>query len=147
MLDALCQDMILSLRGLRSEPTFALAVALTLSLGIGASTAVFGIMRTTFLSRIPYSAPDRLVVGRTTQNGIGAESVSGLDYFDYRESSRSFDSLAAFYLVAFNGPPTLLTVTGSGDPWIADAGYVSWNLFRTLRVDPIIGRHREQWVW
>jgi putative ABC transport system permease protein len=130
------QDIRLSIRRLRREPTLAAAVALTLSIGIGASTAVFGIMSATTLSRIPYEEPERLVVGQTTRNGAGAGFVSGLDYFDYRESSHSFDSLAAF--LAF---PIPMTVNGNGDPWVAEAGYVSWDLFRTLRVDPILGRH------
>jgi predicted permease len=134
--DTFVQDIRLSIRRLGREPTLAAAVALTLSLGIGASTAVFGVVSATLLSRIPYEEPDRLVIGRTTQNRAGAGFVSGLDYFDYRESSHSFDSLAAFW--AFPDPTT---VTGNEAPWVAEAGYVTWNLFRTLRVDPILGRH------
>ena len=136
LLDSLAQDVRLSVRRLRREPTFALAVAVTLSLGIGASTAVFGVVSTTLLSRIPFAEPDRLVVGRTTRAGVGAGFVSGLDYFDYREFSRSFDGLAAFY--AF---PASMAVTGVEEPWVVEAGYVTWNLFRTLRVDPVAGRH------
>jgi putative ABC transport system permease protein len=134
-LDALVQDVRLSVRGLRREPTFALAVTLTLSLGVGASTAVFGMASTTRLSRIPFSEPDRLVVGRSTLDGAGGGFVSGLDYFDYRDASRSFDGLAAFYPF-----PDSLAVTGRGDPWHARAGYVTWNLFRTLGVRPVVGR-------
>jgi putative ABC transport system permease protein len=136
VLDEIAQDVRLSLRRLRREPQFALAVAVTLSLGIGAATAVFGMVSTTLLSRIPYAEPDRLVVGRTTWPDANDGFVSGLDYFDYRESSRSFDDLAGFY--AF---PMSQTVTGGGDPWAAQSGYVTWNLFRTLRVNPVLGRH------
>ncbi len=135
-LDELVQDIRLSMRRMRRESTFAFVVMLTLALGIGASTAVFGVVSTTLLSRIPYDAPDRLVIGRTTRDGVGTGFVSGLDYFDYREASRSFDFLAAFY--AF---PQSLVVTGVEEPWVADAGYVTWNLFRTLGADPIVGRH------
>jgi len=135
LLDDIAQDVRLSLRRLRREPQFALAVAVTLSLGIGAATAVFGMVSTTLLSRIPYAEPERLVVGQTTWRGVSGGFVSGLDYFDYRESSRSFDDLAGFY--AF---PMSQTVTGDGDPWAAQSGYVTWNLFRTLRVNPVVGR-------
>ena len=135
LLDEVAQDVRLSLRRLRREPTFALAVAVTLSLGIGAATAVFGLLSTTLLGRIPFAEPERLVVGRTTRNGVGASFVSGLDYFDYRESSRSFDALAAFYPF-----PRTATVTGGDEPWEAEASRVTWNLFRTLRVNPMIGR-------
>ena len=136
LFDTFIQDVRLSVRRLRREPTFALAVAVTLSLGIGASTAVFGMVSTTLLSRIPYNAADRLVVGRTTRNGSGAGFVSGLDYFDYRESNRSFDSLAAFFP---DSAP--YTVTGSGEAWEVEVSGVTWNLLRTLRVDPVVGRH------
>jgi len=135
LLDEIAQDVRLSLRRLRREPQFALAVAVTLSLGIGAATAVFGMVSTTLLSRIPYTEPERLLVGRTTRNGVGGGFVAGLDYFDYREFSHSFDDLAAFY--AF---PIPQTVTGDGDPWAAQSGYATWNLFRALRVDPAVGR-------
>jgi predicted permease len=136
-LDTLAQDVGLSLRRLRREPTFALAVALTLSLGIGASTAVFGMMSTTLLSRIPYNEPDRLVIGGSTWNGKGGIGfVSGLDYFDYRESSRTFDSLAAFEPFSAKS-----IVTGPEEPWEVQTRSVTWNLLRTLRVDPVVGRH------
>jgi len=135
-LDILAQDVRVSLRRLRREPTFALAVALTLSLGIGASTAVFGLVSTTLLSRIPYDAPDRLVVGRTTRNHAGASSVSTPDYLDYRDSNHSFDSLAAFW-----ARPRPATVTGGDEPWSAVTVRATWNLFRTLKVDPVVGRH------
>jgi putative ABC transport system permease protein len=140
-LDTLVQDVRLSARRLRQEPAFATAVALTLSLGIGASTAVFGMASATLASRMPYAAADRLVVGGSTWEGKAPEVgfVSGLDYFDYRESNRSFESLAAFSPFCVS-----LTVTGGGDPWEVEVTSVTWNLLRTLRVDPFVGRHFQQ---
>jgi predicted permease len=137
VLDSLAQDVRLSVRRLRREPTFALAVAVTLSLGIGASTAVFGMLSATLLGRLPYHEAHRLVIGGSTWDGRpGLGNVSGLDYFDYRESNRSFESLAAF--LPFSAPST---VTGSGEPWEVETGAVTWNLLRTLQVAPILGRH------
>ncbi len=121
---------------MRQEPTFALAVAATLSIGIGASTAVFGVASATLLSRIPYESAERLAIGGSTRDGrpeLG--HVSGLDYFDYRDSNRSFDDLAAF-----NPFPMPATVTGVGEPWEVQTGFVTWNLLRTLRVAPVLGR-------
>ncbi len=139
-LDLLRHDVRLSVRRLRREPTFALAVSVTLSLGIGASTAVFGMLSTTLLSRMPYRGASRLVVGGSTSDRDPDRSaigfVSGLDYFDYRDSNRSLDSLAAFLPLS-----AAWTVTGRGEPWQAEASSVTWNLFRTLGVDPVIGRH------
>ena len=136
LLDGVVQDVRVSLRRMRREPTFALAVAATLSIGIGASTAVFGVASATLLSRIPYEEAERLAIGGSSWNGraeIG--NVSGLDYFDYRDSNRSFDDGAAF-----NPFPMPATVTGVGEPWEAQTGFVTWNLLRTLRVAPVLGR-------
>lgn len=134
--DSVAEDVRLSVRRLRREPTFALAVAITLSLGIGASTAVFGMLSTTLLSRLPYHEPHRLVIGGSTRDGRPETGfVSGADYFDYRDSNRSFEDLAAFF--PFSMPEV---VTGSGEPWEVDTGGVTWNLLRTLRVVPALGR-------
>jgi predicted permease len=136
LIDSFAQDVRLSVRRLRREPTFALAVAVTLSLGIGASTAVFGVASATLVSRIPYEGAEHLAIGGSTWNGrpeLG--HVSGLDYFDYRDSNRSFDDLAAF-----NPFPMPATVTGVGEPWEVQTGFVTWNLLRTLRVAPALGR-------
>ena len=97
LLDGIVQDVRVSVRRMRQEPTFALAVAATLSIGIGASTAVFGVASATLLSRIPYESADRLAIAGSSRNGRAELGhVSGLDYFDYRDSNRSFDDLAAF---------------------------------------------------
>ncbi len=138
VLDTLAQDVRVSVRCLRREPTFALVVAITLSLGIGASTAVFGMLSTTLLSRIPYRDAGRLVIGGSTwaqYPGPEIGNVSALDYFDYRDSNRSFDDLAAF--LPFSAPST---VTGAGEPWQVDTSEVSWNLLRALSVRPAAGR-------
>ncbi len=136
LLDAVAQDVRLSVRRMRQEPTFALAVAATLSIGIGASTAVFGVASATLLSRIPYEGAERLAIGGSTwEERPGLGHVSGLDYFDYRDSNRSFDDLAAF-----NPFPMPATVTGVGEPWEVQTGFVTWNLLRTLRVAPARGR-------
>jgi putative ABC transport system permease protein len=136
LLDAVAQDVRLSVRRMRREPTFAVAVAATLSIGIGASTAVFGVASATLVSRIPYEGAERLAIGGSSWNGSPELGhVSGLDYFDYRESSRSFDDLAAF-----NPFPMPATVTGVGEPWEVQTGFVTWNLLRTLRVAPLLGR-------
>jgi putative ABC transport system permease protein len=136
IVDSVLQDVRYACRTLRREPTFALAVAITLSLGIGASTAVFGMLSTTLASRLPYPDADRLVVGTTSSHGtLERRPVSGLYYYDYRDSNHSFDGLAAFSVEA---EPA--TITGSGDPWEADTRDVTWNLLRVLQVRPAAGK-------
>jgi len=59
--DALLRDVTQTLRGLRRHPTFGVAALLTLALGIGATTAVFGVVDGVLLRPLPYRQPERLV--------------------------------------------------------------------------------------
>jgi hypothetical protein len=130
------QDLGYSLRKLRREPGVAMAVALTLSIGIGATTAVFSTINTALIRRIPFTEPDRLLIGLKTRNGTtGSGLVAGFDYLDYRRLGRSFDGLAALT------PAGQQTVTSDTEPWVAEASRVTSNLFRVLQVNPVAGRH------
>jgi putative ABC transport system permease protein len=55
------QDLRLALRNFRNHPAFTCAVVLTLALGIGANTAVYGVVDGVLLHPIPFPSPDRLV--------------------------------------------------------------------------------------
>lgn len=55
------QDARVLWRGVRRAPFFALVVLMTIALGIGANTAVFSVVRSVLLARLPYREPDRLV--------------------------------------------------------------------------------------
>ncbi len=59
--DALAQDVRLALRSFRLDPTFAIAAAATLALGIAASTSVMSIVDATLLRPLPFPSPDRVV--------------------------------------------------------------------------------------
>lgn len=136
--ESLAQDLRHSVRRLRAEPTLTVVVALTLSLGIGASTAVFGVLSTTLLSRIPYEEPDHLTIGRTAYVGAPEGTFNGVsfpNYLDYRESNRSFEDLAAIW-----DGISQVTVTGNEEAWAASTSYATWNLFHTLRVTLVLGR-------
>jgi len=135
-IDTLCQDVRYSLRGMRRDAGFTVVAVLTLGIGIGANTALFGTLNAALLRPIPFPEADRLVSGVKTIGGVPAGSVSRVDYFDYREQCRSFEDLAALTNFGMQH-----TVTGEGAPQRVQAGYVTWNLFRTLGVEPVVGRH------
>ena len=136
VVDTLFQDIRYAIRSLRKNAGFAAVAILILAIGIGATTALFSTINTALLSSLPFQEPGRLVIGRKTVNGVMSETVSRVDYFDYREYGRSFEELAA--LADFTVQHTIM---GERRPELVQAGYVTWNLFRTLGVNPIDGRH------
>ncbi|UCC84804.1 MAG: ABC transporter permease [Gemmatimonadota bacterium] len=134
--DTLFQDTRYAFRTLMKNAGFTVVAVLILAIGIGATTALFSTINTALLSGLPYKDPDRLIVGLKTWDGAMSGPVSRVDYFDYREYGRSFEELAA--LATFT---VQHTVMGGRRPELVDAGYVTWNLFRTLGANPVVGRH------
>jgi hypothetical protein len=65
-MDVLAQDLRFTLRTLRRDLGFTATIVLTLALGIGVNTAVFGVVRSTLLKPLPYEDPDRLAMVWTT---------------------------------------------------------------------------------
>jgi putative ABC transport system permease protein len=135
VVDDLVQDARVALRSFLKAPAFMVAVLVTLGLGIGGNVAMFGILDASLFRALPYRQPDRLVMGRVTWNGEVGNTVSGPDFFDYREQSTSFTDLAAY--TPFTLP---VTVTGGGEPERAQSILVSTRFFATLGVDPARGR-------
>ena len=83
-----------ALRRLRREPMFAGATILILAVGIGASTAMFGVIHAVLLRPLPYPAADRIVVLWGKSKRMSKTSVSLPDYHDWIQGSRSFEHLA-----------------------------------------------------
>jgi putative ABC transport system permease protein len=110
-MDKLLQDLRYSVRNLRRQPTFALTAILTLALGIGASTAMFGVVQAVLLRPLPFPEPDRIVAVTNfwVKTGTRGQNVSWQDFGDWKERSRSF---AAFG--RYSGWETSVTVQGAG---------------------------------
>jgi predicted permease len=136
LLDDMLQDMRVASRSLPKQPAFLIAVLLTLAIGIGGNVAVFGVYDATLLRALPFESPDDLVFGRVSYNGEIGNTVSAPDYFDYREQVASLSSLGAITPFAVEA-----TLTGAGDTDRIRTPFVSTNLFSTLGVDPMLGRH------
>src|SRR6478609_2084770 len=99
LFEQLRQDLAYASRAARRSPGFTAVVVLTLALGVGATTAIFSVVRGVLLRPLPYPDPDRLVYlrGQPTDGDFSKVSTnqSYMDYLDLRARTRSFSSLAA----------------------------------------------------
>lgn len=131
------RDLGYALRGLRRNPGFTVVALLTLTVGIGANVAIFSVVEPTLLRPLPYDGADRLVAGfGTLERSEFDQTVAAHNYADLRDRSSAFESLGAH-----SAWPWISAVTGGEEPLRLPVGWVSVDLFRTLRVDPVLGRH------
>jgi predicted permease len=132
----LWQDLHYGARMLMKRPSFALIVALTLGLGIGANTAVFSVVDAVLLKPLPYAEPERLVVIYGGFLATGDKMVASVPEFnDYREQTQSFDSLSAYQQFSANLAPD-----GGGEPERVEGGLVTPEMFSVLKASPFRGR-------
>lgn len=89
-LDSLRQDLAFAFRSYRRQPGIALTVLATLTLGIGACTAIFSVLNAVLLAPLPYPDKDRLVVVGTN-TGASAPKLGA-----WREQSDIFAEMAAY---------------------------------------------------
>jgi hypothetical protein len=89
--DTLSQDIRLALRNLRKSPSFAIIAAITLALGIGASTAIFSVIENVLMEPFPYTDPGRIVavqIHDTERNEPGGRAwYAGPEFLDYIKCS------------------------------------------------------------
>lgn len=130
------QDIKHALRSLRRKPSFTAVVVLTLAIGIGGTTAIFGAVNAVLLRPLPYPEPDQLVrVYKTPMSNalaIGG-SVSPPDFVDWRRDNSAFSELAASI-------STAVAFTGYGAAEQLPAGLVSGAFFDVMGVRPAAGR-------
>jgi putative ABC transport system permease protein len=94
----LWQDIRHAVRLLRNNPGFTLVAVLALSLGIGATSAIFSVVNAVLLRPFPYEDSDRLVVvwERNLNYGLPFMVASAPNYVDWREQNQVFAGLGAF---------------------------------------------------
>ncbi|HKA19155.1 MAG TPA: ABC transporter permease [Blastocatellia bacterium] len=132
-METLLHDLRFGLRMMLRSPGFTFIALLTLTLGIGANTAIFSVVNTVLLRPLPYHDPNRLVVLWESQEQVGKESPSLPDFNDWRERNQSFEEMA----VARRDNANL---TGTGEPERLLVRQVTSNFFSTLGVSPQLGR-------
>lgn len=126
-------DLRYALRALRRAPAFTIATALTLALGLGATTALFAAVRGVLLRPLPYPHPERLVRVYEVGASGGKSSVTDPNFDDLRQGSRSYAALAAY-------GTGLAVVTGGAEAARVPAAYVSRDFFAVAGVRPAAGR-------
>jgi predicted permease len=134
-LDTFSRDLRLALRGIRRRPRFTLAVVLTLALGIGANTAIFGVVDGVLIKPLPYPNAGELVSIKQVAPGrnVSELRMSPAQYFTYREENRVFEHIG---LYGDGGT----TITGIGEPEQARALAVTSDVLQALGVQPQLGR-------
>ena len=130
------RDLVFGLRLFRRNPAFYLLGVLILSLGIGATTAIFSLIDGVLLNPLPYRDPARLAViwsDFSRERGYSRALTAPALFFDWRDRSRSFESMAAFVY-------TNVTFTSLDQPITAPAHQVTPNYFDTMGVQAFRGR-------
>src|SRR5262245_61885096 len=127
-------DFRFAIRQLLKNPGFTTVAVLTLALGIGANTAIFTVVNGVLLKPLPFANPERLVWGEAMnlQTGNRGGSVSPPDFVDYRQRTKTMDSIAAFRSFSFNCSDGTTAERLSG-------AQVSAGFFETLGARPLPG--------
>ncbi|HEX7089656.1 MAG TPA: ABC transporter permease [Longimicrobiales bacterium] len=134
-METLLQDVRYALRALGRNRGLTLAAVLTLTIGIGANTAIFSAVHAVLLRPLPYPQPDRLVVLwlNNQREGIDKDVASYPNFTDWRAQGTSFGHMAAY-------TRTSASVTEGGDPEQVRGAFVTEDFFAVLGVAPALGR-------
>src|SRR4051812_19028256 len=89
------QDLRYAARTLRKEPVFAAVATLTLSICIGANSALFSVVNAVLLRPLPYERAQQLYVVSSTHQGVRHEFTSFSEFSDWRQRNHAFVGLAA----------------------------------------------------
>ncbi|HEY1527512.1 MAG TPA: ABC transporter permease [Candidatus Angelobacter sp.] len=134
-LETAARDVRYALRGLRLNPGFAMTAVLSLTLGIGASVAIYTVADNLLLRPLPYPQAKQLVMlyELNPHRGFAYNVISPANYFDWKAQSSSFSSLGGFF--------DFHVILGDGKRTEEkDAQAVSGEVLPALQVKPILGR-------
>src|SRR5262245_42363066 len=133
-MERLLHDLRYGFRTLLKQPGFTLIAVITLSLGIGANTAIFTVVDAALLRSLPYKASESLyhLWESTPQKEFSQREASYPDYLDWQQN-HVFEAMAAY-----TGGGGILT--GRGEPERVFAPSATANFFSVLGVEPVLGR-------
>jgi len=136
------EDLRYGLRLLRKSPAFTILAVLTLSLGIGANTAIYTLLDQALLRSLPVKEPSHLVVLRFSGDDTGSTHARGDSnlvfsypmYRDLRDHNSVFSGLIATSWAQVG-------VQWHNQPDLAESELVSGNYFAVLGLQPALGTH------
>jgi putative ABC transport system permease protein len=129
------RDLKVAAHSLIRTPGLAVAVILTLALGIGANAAIFTLVRGVLLKPLVNRGEDRLIYIRQSAPGIGTENAtfSVPELQDLRASVKTVSAFGDFSAMDF-------TMIGLGEPRSIQGGVVGGNYFEVMGLHPVLGR-------
>ena len=135
VLDELLRDVARAWRGLGRAPAFTLAALATLSLGVAANAAIFGVANALLIQPLPFREPDRLMFVWADQSteGYPRAPLSGPELRDLDERSTRFEGFGAIWA-------TTAALTGDDEPEQLRIGLVTSDFFSLLGADAALGR-------
>jgi predicted permease len=136
VLETFLQDLRFAARVLRKNPGVTIIVVLTLALGVGANTAIFGLVNGLLLQRLPVPAAEQIaaLVIQSSGSGLGALGFSYPQLVEFREQA------APICEVFGSATAWRLNFTADGHSDTLTIGGVSSNYFSALGVKPALGR-------
>jgi putative ABC transport system permease protein len=134
-MNSILQDLNYSIRTLAKSPGFTAVAILTLALGIGANTAIFGVVNAVLLRPLLFQNPSRLVWSWGNCPLCDHGAVSPADFLDYRAQNRSFESYGAMAV-----GDALFNLTGNDKPIQIKGSMVTAGFFDALGIHPRYGR-------
>ncbi|HXG87785.1 MAG TPA: ABC transporter permease [Vicinamibacterales bacterium] len=135
MQGTLLQDLRFALRSFLRAPRFTIPAVLALALGIGATSAIFTVVRGVMLKPLPYRDPDRVVVvwESNASRNRPRNVIGPANFVAWRERNRSFEYLGMV-------GPTRINVTLDGQPQELAGLSASADVFTALGAQPALGR-------
>lgn len=133
--DELALDLRYAFRSLRRAPGIGAIVIITLSIGIGATTAMFGVMDAALFRPLPMKDADRLVVlsGLDVPYAELPSPIPQLDLVRLRREAHVYEALGAYAVGGLN-------LTGGGEPMRARVGLITPDALQLLGIQPQLGR-------
>jgi putative ABC transport system permease protein len=133
MWDGIRQDVIGAVRGLIKSPGFAAASLITLALGIGATSAIFSVVKAVLITPLPYSEPERRVQVFARWVSFDKTWLSNQEVVDFRNFAKTMTGIGSWSTGQQN-------LTGDGEPLRVGVGFVTANTFDVLGTRPMLGR-------